>query len=107
MDGRPGCGMSVQFKKFGHEAASSKDLVPVMVVICREFTSGTEADEHRLAAYVCLDNQDPQGRQAELVGERCEEGCQGLRVLKSALWPLSPMRKETQIKLGLRVFVLA
>ena len=56
MDGRPGCGMSVQFKKFGHEAACSKDLVPVMVVICREFTSGTEADEHRLAAYVCLDN---------------------------------------------------
>ena len=36
------------------EAAESKDLVPVMLEVCREFDSGSDADSHRLVAYVCL-----------------------------------------------------
>ena len=37
------------------QAAASKDLVPVMVEICREYDTGSEGDRHRLAAYVCLE----------------------------------------------------
>ena len=36
------------------QAAASKDLVDVMVEICEEFNTGSQGDQHRLAAYVCL-----------------------------------------------------
>jgi len=45
---------SSEFPALKAKAAPSKDLVPVMVDVCREFDSGTALDRHRLMAYECI-----------------------------------------------------